>query len=396
MTNKSEDDDSKLEEQKKKDFVSDRVKQYLLRAHSFQEVGTEQLPDEKYDVLHFPHLFLAAGVIMAVYGYYIIFISTAASAKLDGFAALIAGNIIATFGMIRLLKKYWGSFLVLLMISSGIIFLMMVIWDYLIFPWANAEGFVPSGTGTEGYFLERVFLVILTMTTFAYTACFVWFIVARYTSAFYFNIFSRGKGKGNRFFIVDPWRKTLKSKASLIGDIIGRIRYPFLLLLSILLSLSGAGELYFIQVDWNSYFDAVLLTYFLLCLMVVLFPAFWLLDYVRFYNESRLEVNSMGKRVLVLIYGYAGIGTLVSFISRSQAGFMEALLELYMLTLYLVPTLIVLIGGYVLLTERDVYYIAGKVKHGNKVIVEYRLIDSTGKELQWWIEPKTKQQGGKS
>ena len=57
---------------------------------------------------------------------------------------------------------------------------------------------------------------------------------------------------------------------------------------------------------------------------------------------------------------------------------------------------ILLIGGYVLLTERDVYYIASKVTHGDVVIVNYKLIDSFGEELKWWLGSKKKQIGGSS
>lgn len=384
----SEDSNQEESEKKSRNKISERVRQYLIRAHSFQEVGTESLPDQDYDILHFPHILLAAGVIMAVYGYFIISISTdysAYSAYVDGLIILITGNIICTLGMIKLLTKYWGSFLILVLISCAIIFTLMALWDFFIVPWAVEQGitdYLP-----EEPFIKRTGTVVLTTFTFAYTACLVWFIGARYTSALYFNLFARGKGKRRRFFIVDPWRKTIGSKASLISDILGRVFFPFFFLLTLITTLSEQGDLFFIQVDWTSYFDSVLIMYVLLCAMVVLFPAFWLLDYIREYNEERLEVNSLGEKVLILVKGYAGFGTVFTFISRSQGGFVSALLEFYMLAMYLIPSLIVLIGGYVLLTERDVFYIAQKVVHGNRVIVEYKLIDSTGKELKWWIEP---------
>ena len=99
-------------------------------------------------------------------------------------------------------------------------------------------------------------------------------------------------------------------------------------------------------------------------------------------------MKSLGQRILILVKGYAGFGTLFTFITRTQNDFFGALLEFYMMTLYLIPSLILLIGGYVLLTERDVYYIASKVTHGNKVIVDYKLIDSVGEELEWWLASK--------
>ncbi len=386
---------NKIQEDQKK--VSERVKEYIVRAHSFQEMGTEVLPDKDYDVLHFPHLALACGVIMAIYGYFIILISKSFSAYQDGLVVLIVGNILATLGMLRLLQKYWVSFLILLFMSAGIILVLMALWDFILYPFAKAGGFIPSGTGVtaEGIFWMRVSLVILTTSTFAYTACFIWYLLARFTSSIYFKFFSLAKEKASRFFIVDPWRKTVSSKSALIGDILSRVYWPFFFLLSLILTLTGSGDLYFIQVQWNSYFQTVLLMYLLLCAMVVLFPAFWLLDYVRYYNESRLEVRSLGRRVLILVKGYAGFGTVFTFIARSQHGIVNALLEFYMMTLYLIPSLILLIGGYVLLTERDVYYIADKVVHGNKVIVDFKLIDSNGSELKWWLSAKEQLEGGK-
>ena len=68
MTKKSKKEKSNLDIRKDEMEMTKRVKDYLIRAHSFQEVGTEVLDDEDYDVLHFPHLLLAAGVIMAIYG----------------------------------------------------------------------------------------------------------------------------------------------------------------------------------------------------------------------------------------------------------------------------------------------------------------------------------------
>ncbi len=368
-----------------KDQVSERVKDFLVRAHSFQEMGTEELPDEDYDVLHFPHLILAAGVIMAVYGYFIILVTTEFSAYQDGIVILIVGNVISTIGILGLLKKYWASFFILLLLSIGMIIGMMVLWDYVLFPVGKGEGFIPSGMSEEGNSMAKIGLVVLTTLTFAYTACFLWYLLARFTSSIYFKFFSLTKEKANRFFIVDPWRKTLASKSTLISDIINRVYVPFFFLLSIIMTLSSAGTLYFIQVGWSNYFETVLLTFFLICAMVVLFPAFWLLDYVRYYNEERLEVKSLGARILILVKGYAGFGTIFTFLARSQEGIVSASLEFYMLTLYLLPSLILLIGGYVLLTERDVYYIADKVVHGDKVIIEFKLIDSTGKELKWWL-----------
>lgn len=396
MTKKAEKEKSNLEIRQNVNEVKDRVKEYLVRATSFQEVGTEVLSDQEYDVLHFPHLIFAAGVIMSVYGYFIIFISTAYSAYIDGLVILILGNIIASFGMLRLLKKYWASFLAILFITILLIIGMMALWDFVIIPTTNRAGLLPKEMASSGSFLNKTFLVILTTITFSYTACFVWFLGARFTSSLYFKLFSRGKEKKYKFFIVDPWRKTLTSKSALISDVLGHIRYPFLFLLTIILTLSQQGKTFFIDFRWNNYFEAVLLMYFLLCAMVILFPAFWLLDYVRYYDADRLEVTSMGNRVLILIYGYAGFGTIVTFISRSQAGIVVAMLEFYMVALYLIPSLMLLIGGYILLTERDVYYIAGKVPHGDKVIIEYKLIDSVGKELQWWLGYKNEKEGCKS
>lgn len=380
--------------------VSERVKEYLVRAHSFQEMGTEVLEDEDYDVLHFPHLFFAAGVIMAIYGYFIILVSSDInySAFQDGLIILIIGNIIATFGMLRLLKKYWSEFFILLMISIGMIILMMAIWFYALFPFAEAEGFISSGVTEEGSFWERTALVILTTSTFAYTACFIWYLLARFTSSLYFRFFSATKDRASRFFIVDPWRKTLSNKGALIEDILERVYWPFFFLLAVIMTLSSTGELYFVEVSWDNYFEAVLLTYVLLCAMVVLFPAFWLLDYVRYYNEGRLEVRSLGQRILILVKGYAGFGTIITFINRigEKAGLIGAILEFYMMAMFLIPSLILLIGGYVLLTERDVYYIADRVVHGDRVIVDYRLIDSKGEELKWWLALEEKlEEGGK-
>ncbi|MHA1436993.1 MAG: hypothetical protein ACTSPD_05410 [Promethearchaeota archaeon] len=383
-------------ENKEKFAVSERVKEYLIRAHSFQEMGTEQLPDENFDILHFPQILLAAGVIMAIYGYFIIYISTDKSAQFDGLAALIVGNVIATLGILKLLKKYWFSFIILLFISLLIIVGMMALWDFLIVPWAEANDILSTNTASTGSFIERTSLVVLTTTTFAYIACFVWLIGARYTSTFYYKLFSRGKKRENQFFIVDPWRKTLASKGALIKDILGRIYYPFLFLLTIILTLSEIGGVYFIQISLDRYFEAILFMYVLLCAMVIIFPAFWLLDYVRYYNETRLEVRSMGQQVLILVKGYAGFGVIFTFISRSQSGIQGALMEFFMLTLYLIPVLIILIGAYVLLTERDVYYIADKIVHGDTVIVEYKLIDSKGEELKWWLGSKKRKIGGTS
>jgi len=379
--------------------VSERVKDYLIRAHSFQEMGTEVLEDKDYDVLHFPHLFFAAGVIMAIYGYFIILVSsdTDYSTFQDGLIILIIGNIIATFGMLRLLRKYWSEFFILLTISIGLIIGMMAIWFYALFPIAENEGFITSGVTEEGTFWERTSLVILTTSTFAYTACFVWYLFARFTSSLYYRFFSTTKSRASRFFIVDPWRKTLSNKGALIADILERVYWPFFFLLAVIMTLSATGDLYFIEVSWNNYFEAVLLTYLLLCAMVILFPAFWLLDYVRYYNEGRLEVRSLGQRVLILVKGYAGFGTIITFINRigENAGFLGAILEFYMMAMFLIPSLILLIGGYVLLTERDVYYIADKIIHGDRVIVDYKLIDSKGEELKWWLalEEKLKRRG---
>ncbi|MHA1271805.1 MAG: hypothetical protein ACTSVV_08355 [Promethearchaeota archaeon] len=396
MTSKKKSKKNIEEEPQKFTELSERVKGYLIRAHSFQEVGTKVLPDKDYDVLNFPHLLFSAGVIMAIYGYFIIFISSGYSAYRDGLVVLIAGNIIATVGILKLLKKYWSEYFVLLLISIFLIVIMMGCWDYFIYPWAIKQKIVPPDLTTEGSFYNRVGLVILTTTTFAYTACFIWFILARFTSFLFFKIFSFGKKKRNRFFIVDPWRKTLKNKAALIKDILNRVYYPFLFLLATILTLSEEGDVYFIQVSWSNYFEAVLFMYILLCAMVILFPAFWLLDYVRYYNEERLEVISLGRRVLILVYGYAGFGTIIWFINAyADIGVLAAILELYMMTLYLIPTLILLIGSYILLTERDVYYIASKVPHGDKVVVEYKLIDSKGNVLEWWITPKKKKGGSK-
>ena len=381
---------------KEKNEVSEKIKDYISRAHSFQEVGTEQLPDKDYDVLHFPHIIFASGVIMSMYGYFIIYISTAQGVSVDGLAALIVGNIIATVGIIRLLKKYWSELLILMFIGLGIIFVMMIFWDFLIYPLAGSVGLLSKDLISEGDFFTRVALVILTTLTFSYTACFVWFILARYTSTFYFRILSRGKESKVRVFLVDPFRKTLTSKYELVTAILYRIIYPFLFILSLILYMSEEGEFYYMNISWNSYFEAVLLLYLLLCAMAVLFPAFWLLDYVRYFDDERLEVTSMGETVLILVYGYAGIGTLLWFIQRSQGGILVALMELYMVTLYIVPALIILIGGYVLLTERDVYYIADQIVHGDKVIVDYKLIDSDGNELKWWISSAGEKKGGES
>jgi hypothetical protein len=271
---------------------------------------------------------------------------------------------------------------------------MMVIWDYAIVPWAEDQGIIAESIGTVDVFVNRASLVFLTILTFAYTACFVWYILARYTSSFYFQLFSRSSEKQIRFFIVDPWRKTVAKKSSLLSDIIGRTRVPFFFLLTIILTLQGVGSVYFIQIDWNTYFESVLIMDLLLCAMVVLFPAFWLLDYIRYYNEDRLEVRSIGRQVLILVKGYAGFGTLFTFITRSTYGLVPALLDFFMVTLYLMPSLIILIGGYVLLTERDVYYIASKVIHGDTVIVEYKLFDTLGDELKWWLGEKARKKRG--
>ncbi|HDZ19513.1 hypothetical protein LCGC14_1102970 [marine sediment metagenome] len=393
MAQDGEIEKSNLEIRKDKEEVTRRVKDYLIRAHSFQEVGTEKLPDENYDILHFPHILLGAGVIMAIYGFYIILISTdlaSYTAYIDGFIVLVVGNVIAFLGMLRLLKKYWSSYLILLILTIGIIFGMLAMWYFVFVPIGIVE-VIPTN------FWAQAGIVILSTTTFAFTACFVWYIIARYTSFLYYKVFSGGKAKGNRFFIVDPWRKTLSSKTMLIKDIMGRVIYPFLFLLAIMLTLSEEGELSFFHVTWDNYFQAILPLFFLLCAMVVIFPALWLLDYVRFYDENRLEVRSMGRRILTLIKGYAGFGVLVSFLSRSQnEPLIKVLLDLYMLFLYLIPSLIILIGGYVLLTERDVYYIASKVTHGDVVIVDYKLMDSKGKELEWWAGSKKKIKRGKS
>ncbi len=383
-----------LDIRRNKDEIKQRVNDYLVRAHSFQEVGTEVLPDENYDVLHFPHIILAIGVIMGLYGYFIIYISSEYTVYLDGLSALIVGNIISTIGMLRLLKKYWTSFVILLLLSFGIIALMLAIWIFILVPWGLSSGLFLTSLGSQVDFLNRVMIIIQTTLMFAYTACFVWYIFARYTSSLYFRLYSGGKKKRHQFFIVDPWRKTLSNKMILIKDILGRILYPFLFLLSIMLSVTNVGELYFTQIDWDNYFQSILVMYALLCVMVVIFPALWLLDYVRFYDEHRLEVRSMGRQVLFLVKGYAGFGIIISFLARSQDGIISALMELFILTLYLIPTLILLIGGYVLLTERDVYYIASKVPHGDVVIVNYKLIDSLGEELRWWLAARDSQSGG--
>jgi hypothetical protein len=383
---------SNIEIRQDKQEVKEKVKEFLIRAHSFQEVGTEVLDDKDYDVLHFPHLILAMGVIMSIYGYFIIILSTELApspiieAYQDGLAALIAGNVIATIGMLRLLKKYWGSFIILLLLNAGLITILLALWNFLL-----------TGTsGTAEDFWNQTILTILTTLTFAYTACFVWYIGARYTSSLYFRLFSGGKSKANKFFIVDPWRKTLSNKGALIKDILGRTIYPFLFLLSVIMSITEAGGLYFAQLDWDKYFQSVLIIYLLLCAMVVIFPALWLLDYVRYIDENRLEVRSMGQQVLFLVKGYAGFGIFVTFFARSQSDLFGAIMELLMLTIYLIPSLILLIGGYVLLTERDVYYIASKVAHGDVVVVNYKLIDSFGEELKWWLGSKKKQRGGSS
>lgn len=373
-----------MTEENKKSQVSKRVEEYLVRAHSFQELGTEELPEEDYDVLHFPQLLFAIGIIVCIYGYFIIYISTNDQTFFDGFVTLVVGNIIATIGLLRLVKKYWRSFLIFLMITIGLIFLMMSLWYYVISPAAKAADILPSTLEQEEEFLLRSAYIILTTFTFAYIACFIWFQVARYTSALYYYLFSRGSKKRNKFFIVDPWRKGLTKRLYIITDILKRVRYPFLFLLTVILTLSGFGDLYFIEINIDDYFQTVLLMYLLLCAMVILFPAFWLLDYVRYYNEDRLEVRSIGRQVLILVKGYCGFGILFTFINRGQEDIFATLLDLYMMAMFLIPTLILLIGSYVLLTERDVFYIAEKIPHGDKVIVDYKLIDSKGEELEWW------------
>ncbi len=386
-----------MTEEKSKSQVSKRVEDYLIRAHSFQELGTEELPNEDYDVLHFPQMLFAIGIVICIYAYYIIYISTTEQTFIDGFVALVVGNIVATIGLLRLVKGYWKTFAIFLLISISLITLMLGLWYYFISPAAKVAGILPMTLEQTDPFLRRTAFVILTTTTFAYIACFIWFLVARYTSALYFYIFSRGAQKKNKFFIVDPWRKSLSKKIYIITDILKRVRYPFLFLLTIILTLSGFGSLYFIEIDWQDYFETVLLMYILLCAMVILFPAFWLLDYVRYYNEDRLEVRSIGRQVLILVKGYCGFGIIFTFINRGQKDIWATLLDLYMLSMFLIPTLIILIGSYVLLTERDVFYIAEKVPHGDKVIVDYKLIDSKGKELKWWVDlTKTKDRGEKT
>ena len=389
---KSKEELEAIAEEKKE--VSKKVKDFIVRAHSFQEMGTEELPDENYDVLHFPHLILAAGVIMSVYGYFIILVSTGDSNLMDGIIILTLGTVISTLGMLRLLSRYWASFFILLLLSGGLVFTMMALWDFVIYPSAEQQGLIADTLKTTDSFIVRFPLVLLTTFTFAYTACFVWYLLARFTSTMYYKIFASSKEKSSRFFIVDPWRKTLQSKGALVGDILNRVYIPFFFLLSIIMTISAYGDLLFIQVNWGDYFETVLLTYFLLCAMVVLFPAFWLLDYVRFYDENRLEVKSLGQRVLILVKGYAGFGTIFTFITRTSQNFFGALLEFYMMALYLIPSLILLIGGYVLLTERDVYYIASKVPHGDKVIVDFKMIDSIGEELEWWLKTKQGEKRG--
>ncbi len=110
MKKKSKNKKVDIEKTMEQKEISERVKEFIVRAHSFQEMGTEVLEDEGYDVLHFPHLVLAAGVIMAMYGYFIIIISPSLSAYQDALFILIVGNIIATIGMLRLLKKYWSEY----------------------------------------------------------------------------------------------------------------------------------------------------------------------------------------------------------------------------------------------------------------------------------------------
>ena len=56
MTSKKKSKKNIEEEPQKFTELSERVKGYLIRAHSFQEVGTKVLPDKDYDVLNFPHL----------------------------------------------------------------------------------------------------------------------------------------------------------------------------------------------------------------------------------------------------------------------------------------------------------------------------------------------------
>lgn len=371
----------KIREDREK--VQQQVKDYLTRSTSFQEVGTEQLPDKHYDVLHFPHIIYSAGVIMSVYGYFIIFISTQLGFwnidnYLDGLIILIIGCAVATLGLMKLLQKYLLSFIYLLVLGVLLIIGMLALWDYVLLPYARSIGIFSIEAATDPFW-NRAALIILTTLTFSYTACLIWFIGARYTSLLYLKLFASGKERKYRFFVVDPWRKILKSKFALMKDVLGHIYYPFLFLLTLLLTLQV--EVFFIDYDWNSYFGQVLLLYFLLCAMVVLFPAFWLLDYLRYYNKDSLEVNSLGGRIVRFIYGYAGLGSIVTFITRSQAGVFRAILEFYMVTMYLIPSLIVLIGSYILLTERDVYFIAGKVPHGDKVIIDYKLIDADGKIL---------------
>lgn len=362
--------------------IKEKVKDYLSRATSFQEVGTELLPDKDYDVLHFPHIIYAAGVIMSIYGYFIIFLSTQLGFwnfenYRAGIIILMIGCGIATFGLLRLLKKYWLSFLNILIIGIAIIIGMLALWDYVLLPVAQSAGIFDIEASKDPFW-TRAFLIILTTLTFSYTACFIWFLGARYTSLLYLKIFASGREKKYRFFVVDPWRKILKSKFALVKDVLSYIYYPFLFLLTVLLSLQV--QVFFIDYDWNSYFGRVLLLYFLLCAMVALFPAFWLLDYLRYYNTESLEVNSLGGRITRLIKGYASLGSIITFITRSQDGLLKAALEFYVVTMYLFPSLVILIGAYILLTERDVYFISTRLPHGNKVMIKYKFIDINGKE----------------
>ena len=53
MRKKLKKEKSNVEIRQDKEVIKEKVKEFLVRAHSFQEVGTEELPDENYDILHF-------------------------------------------------------------------------------------------------------------------------------------------------------------------------------------------------------------------------------------------------------------------------------------------------------------------------------------------------------
>ncbi|MFX0101855.1 MAG: hypothetical protein ACFFCS_19985 [Candidatus Hodarchaeota archaeon] len=383
--------DTKKEKDAAKDAVYEKFRAAVTRAHSFKEMGMERRSDKDYDILHFPHIWYAAGVIMAVYGYYISYISEGSAAFFDGLIIMIIGNIFTTLGMLYLLKKYRQQFFLLIITAILIAVIMMALWDGVLVPYGAREGILTPSTRP---FWERVGLVMLTIMTFAYAASFIWFIAARYTSALYYKIFETFVYRGGKrqLFIVDPWRKTVATRTGLIRAVFGRIFYPLLFVLAILQTISSTNVLViFIEIDWSDYFQSVLITFLLLIVMVTIFPAFWLLDYVRYYKLDSLEVQSLGERVLLLIKGYSGVGVIFSFISFDNIA--QSIISIFQLTLYLVPTLLILVGAYLLLTERDIFYIAEKVTHGDKVVADYKLIDSKGQELKWWIGTKDKKGG---